>query len=237
MQLARPRHARPVLGSYLNARSKRDLTTRPVFEETAPVEIFEPAAVPAGPTVGRAWELDTFTAPVRGHVLGAKEKFGIVVTVVGLSVLAWLMLRPVPLRADTREFISLAATAPIVPDETAAGFAKEFLTTLGGEWSPRVFFQNVGPAFWPTSPTGANTLAAHYTQGFDLLREHGRVLGVDILASRAKSGALAAATALTLPCTLEFFDGTALRGSIRVARDPESLRWSVVTLSILPVLP
>ncbi len=236
MQLVRPRHVRPVLGSYLKARSKRELTAPPP-EEIGPIEIFEePEAKPA-PTVGRVWELDTFTAPVRGRKLRGLEKAGIALFLSGLIGAMAFMLRPVPLRDETVVFMRLAGTAPAGDQTRAADFARNFLQTLGADWSLRIFFQNLAPVAWPSTAARANQLVADYAQGFAALRAHGRVLAIDFPAPRAAEPGAPTGETRTLPCTLEFADGTALRAAIKVTRAPDAPRWSVLALSVAPVLP
>jgi hypothetical protein len=241
MHVARPRHARPVLGSYLSARSRRELERKPVSAppETEVAAGETPAPPPPQPTVGRAWEVDTFTAPIRGRPLTRSEKFALGATVAGLLILAILLLRPEPWREDTQRFMRLAATAPQTEEETAAGFARSFLLRLGDGWPPEFLFQNVSPAFWPAAPGAANRTVDRIAEAFATLREHGRVLGVDLGAAPAPpSGAPPEiASEQVLPCTLEFADGTALRAAVRLTFAPGTQRWTVSALSVQPILP
>ncbi len=237
MHLARPRHARPVLGSYLNARSRRGLEREPVAPLPDDIVASEtPPPAPPQPTVGRVWELDTFTAPIRGRQLTGREKLALAATLAGLLTFAIILLRPEPWREDTQRFVRLAATAPSAEEETAAGFARGFLLRLGDGWQPEILFQNVAPAFWPAAPGAANRTVDRLAEAFAALRERGRVIGVDLASPPAEAPAPIAGEQ-TLPCTLEFADGTALRAAVRLTFSPAVHRWTVSALSVQPILP
>ncbi len=239
MHLAHPRHVRPVLGSYLRARSKHELKFESDREERVAVEVLDVPPIPAPPTVGRAWELDTFTAPSRGRELKAKEKFGLVVFAIGLVMAGAFMLWPARLHDETVAFRRLAGTGILIEDAKPQDFARAFLQTLGGEgWSLGALFRNVPSSFWPESAAAANAIVAHYAEGFETLREHGRLLGVDFTPGRTSPEDPAGSGGLRIvPCTLELADGTAFRASVQLAAVAGGHRWSVVKVSVDPIVP
>ncbi len=232
---------RPVLGSYVKAWPRHAPAPEPISVEAVPTVVLDEPV--RKPTVGRPWELDTFTPPSPGRVLKPQEKAGLGAVAIALIVTGVFMVRPEPLREETASWIALAGTGKVADEVNANDFAKTFFLNLGAEWNPRVFFQNLAPACWPPSAGRANDLVRQYTEGFDALRTHGRLFSVDFteLHSRPNPDIVDAppkpGESVDLPCTLEFADGTALRASIRLVLSAEPRRWSILRLSIQPMLP